>query len=242
MGKRKRPFFYRLMGFSGLRRKEAQRLCWGDVHLEETPGLFLRPEATKARRADWLPILSVFVPELRAARPGNWKANMLVFPHGVPTVDTLRLDMVKAGIPLSDKLGRPAGIHTFRRTFITLLQQAGVPSRVIMQLARHKSLRLTDWTYTDTTKLPLAEGIETLAAIATRTASPRSSPLISGQNGVSVSKSVPAKKSALESFVQEVVETEDDCLALAHVGQSCVRARNICLVSAPSCRGDQHKR
>jgi len=71
VAKPKRRFFYRIMSFTGLRRKEAKRLCWGDVHLEDKPGLFLRAEATKARRADWLPILAALVPELRSARPQN---------------------------------------------------------------------------------------------------------------------------------------------------------------------------
>ena len=220
VAKPKRCFLYRLWAFTGLRRKEAKRLCWGDVHLDESPGLFLRPEATKAHRADWLPILSVIVPELRAARPANWKANMLVFPRGVADVETLHRDMIKAGIPLKDKLGRPAGTHTFRRTFITFLQKAGVHSRVIMQLARHKSLRLTDWTYTDTTKLPLEEGIETLATIAAHTASPRSSPRNSGQTVVLLSKAVQAEKPDEKNPIPEVVEMEDDYPALEHVVQS----------------------
>ena len=91
--------------------------------------------------------------------------------------------MVKAGIPLVDKLGRPVGIHTFRRTFVSQLQKAGVHSPVIMQLARHKSLRLTDSTDTDTTLLPLQEGLETLAPIAAQNAAtfaPCSSPRFSG--------------------------------------------------------------
>ena len=223
VAKPKRRFFYRVMSFSGLRRKEAKRLCWGDVHLDDKPGLFLRAEATKARRADWLPILKALVPELRAARPDNWKANMLVFPRGVADPDTLRRDMVKAGIPLIDKLGRPVGIHTFRRTFISQLQKAGVHPRVIMQLARHKSLRLTDTTYTDTTLLPLAEGIESLAHIASQTVvtiSPRSSPRFSGQTGVSVSKAVQVEKPSLKDFLSEVAESEETWRGLDHVVQS----------------------
>ncbi len=223
VAKPKRRFFYRLMSFTGLRRKEAKRLCWGDVHLDDKPGLFLRAEATKARRADWLPILTLLVPELRAARPENWQANMLVFPRGVADPDTLRRDMVKAGIPLLDKLGRPVGIHTFRRTFISQLQKAEVHPRVIMQLARHKSLRLTDITYTDTTLLPLTEGIESLAPIAAQIVvpiSPRSSPRFSGQNRVSVSKAVQVEKPTSENFVSEVVEAENGCSALEHAVQS----------------------
>ena len=148
---------------------------------------------------------------------------MLVFPRGVADPDTLRRDMVKAGIPLVDKLGRPVGIHTFRRTFISQLQKAGVHPRVIMQLARHKSLRLTDTTYTDTTLLPLAEGIESLAHIASQTVltiSPRSSPRFSGQTGVSVSKAVQVEKPSLKNFLLEVAESAETWRELDHVVQS----------------------
>jgi hypothetical protein len=174
---------------------------------------------------------------------------MLVFRRGVADPDTLRRDMARVGIPLKDSLGRPVGIHTFRRTFISQLQKHGVHSRVIMQLARHKSLRLTDWTYTDTTKLPLAEGIESLAAMAApatpcgsplgidQTAgsmpakaaqiSPRSSPLKSGQNRVLVSKSVQVEKSGSAVVASEVVETEEDCPALAHAVH-CIQTSDKC--------------
>ena len=162
--------------------------------------------------------------ELRAARPANWKANMLLFPKGVADPYTLRRDMVKAGIALTDRLGRPVGIHTFRRTFISQLQKAGVHPRVIMQLARHKSLRLTDSTYTDTTLLPLAEGLESLAPIAAQSMaaiSPLSSPLNSGPKRVLVSKAVQAEKSEPKSSAPEVVESDDSCLALSGSVQSC---------------------
>lgn len=57
-----------------------------------------------------------------------------------------------------------------------------------------KSLRMTDWTYTDTTMLPLAEGMENLAAMAATTKpsefSPSPSPRKFGQKGVGVSKAV----------------------------------------------------
>lgn len=212
----KRAFFYRFMAFTGLRRIEAKRLVWGDVHLDDSPGLFLRAEATKSRRADHLPLLAVILEEIRKFRPPYWKANMPVFARGVPDVDTLHRDMVKAGIPLKDKQGRPAGIHTFRRTFITFLQNTDMHSRVMKQLARHKSLRLTDWTYTDTTKLPLQDGIDKLAALA----SPRSSPRFSGQNGVLVSKAVPTEKSGPLKFISEVPESEKACPVLDGVVQS----------------------
>jgi integrase len=182
---------YRVFAFTGLRRKELKQLCWGDVRLEEKqPALHLRAEATKARRGDRLPLLSIIAQELKAARPEGWSANMRVLRRGVSDLETLHRDLKHAGIPVADDLGRRAGFHTFRRTFISHLQRCGVHSRVIMQLARHKSLRMTDWTYTDTTLLPLAEGIENLGPMAS--AAPQSSPSPSprkfGQKRVEVSK------------------------------------------------------
>lgn len=217
IAKPKRRFFYRLMAFTGLRRKEAQRLCWGDIQLEEQPGLYLRAEATKSRRADWLPLLSVLVPEITAARPAHWKPTTKVFLRGVPDPDTLHRDMGKAGIPLVDQLGRPTGIHTFRRTFITLLQKRGVHPRVIMQLARHKSLRLTNWTYTDTTMLPLVENVEKLAAVA---GSPRSSPLFFGPKGDFVANSVQAGKVTAKEIDAELPDSDEPWDPLANDDQS----------------------
>ncbi len=197
----RRQFYYRFMAMTGLRHEESRRLLWKDVQLDgENPGLYLRPEATKSRRADWLPILPALVPELCDARPVWAKPETPVFWRGVVKNDTLHLDMAKAGIARADSLGRSAGIHTFRRTFITQLQKAGVPSRVIMQLARHKSLKHTDWVYTDATQLPLKEGLQALAGIAAKPTDhiqnvPRPLPLKSGQNGVLESKPVQTEKS-----------------------------------------------
>lgn len=219
VAKPRRRFFYRVMAFSGLRRIEAKRLLWGDVILDDAPRFQLRAEATKARRADVLPILSTLADELRAARPENWKPNMLVFPRGVADVETLRRDMQLAGVPLLDSLERPAGIHTFRRTFISQLQKAEVHSRVIAQLARHKSLRMTDWKYTDTTLLPLSAGMEKLSHLA---ASPRISPRFSSQNGVLESKPVQTKSREAKTSEPEVVDSEEDHPALATAVQSCL--------------------
>ena len=88
---------------------------------------------------------------------------------------------------------------------------------MIKQLARHKSLRLTDWTYTDTTELPLQEGIDKLSAIA----SPRSSPRFSGQDGVSLSKPVRREKSVTKHFVTETADAEDGCPDLENAVQTC---------------------
>ncbi len=231
----RRRFFYRLLALTGLRHKEASRLIWADVRLDgDNPGLFLRPEATKSRRADWLPILKDLVPEFRAARPVFAKPETRVFWKGAPNMETLHRDFAKAGIQHQDDLGRAAGFHTFRRTFISHLQKRGVHSRVIMQLARHKSLRMTDVTYTDATQLPLREGIETLANLVkagTPNLAPVSlpEPLKSGQKGVLKEIDVHPKKSQNLTSGSQPVESEavyplpslvvQDCPILKVVGE-----------------------
>jgi integrase len=196
----RRSLFYRLVAFSGLRHKEARRLLWGDVRLEgNDPGFSLRAEATKSRRPDRLPIISDLVTPLRVARPAFATAQTPVFYRGVPNITTLHRDIARAGIAEKDGLGRSIGFHTFRRTFISQLQKRGIHSRVIMQLARHKSLRMTDLTYTDTTLLPLREGIESLAGMAVL-GSPapaigsHTPPQKAVQSGIELSKAGQAEK------------------------------------------------
>lgn len=196
---------YRLLTFTGLRTNELRQLCWGDLHLGEPPGLQLRAHTTKAKRGDWLPLLPVIVDELKEYRPETWRPNMRVLRRGIADHLTLHGDLKRADIPLVDHLGRRVGFHTFRRTFISQLQRQGVHSRVVMQLARHKSLRLTDWTYTDTTQLPLAAGVQTLAGLAAAGA-PSPAPRKSGQTGVVVSNADFSKNGGSDS---QAAQAED---------------------------------
>ncbi len=222
--KSKWTLLYRVLAFTGLRISEARRLQWGDVRLDvEKPCLCLRAEHTKARRADWLPILSELAPHLKAHSSPLDKPTTPVFRHGLAKVSTLHRDMQRAGIKLVDEHDRAAGFHTFRRTFITLLQRRGVHPRVIMQLARHKSLRLTDWTYTDSTKLPLVEGLETLAGAAKSakkpTLNPQPAPLKTGQNGDFEAGPMHPKTSYDLPQLLQPIDDKENLEALSGVGQ-----------------------
>ncbi len=146
---------YRLLAFTGLRRQEARDLQWGDVVLDENPRLQLREDATKSERADTLPLPPELARDLAATRPCYWKPTDRVFREGVARNPKLKKDLQAAGIELVDRYGRPLGFHTFRRSYITMMHNLGVPPRAVMQLARHKNPNLTNWTYTDTTKLDL---------------------------------------------------------------------------------------
>ena len=192
---KKWKLLYLLLALSGLRIKEARQLRWADVHFGDNPHLKLRPEATKSKRADLIPLFPVLARALEAHRPLHWKPSDPIFRRGVAECDTLRKDATKAGIDILDELKRPMGFHTFRRTFISLLHASGVAPRTVMQLARHRSLDLTNWTYTDTTKLGTDVAIEKLGGLLFDSSGlPRSSPLFSGHNGHSLSKTVQPEK------------------------------------------------
>src|SRR5262249_41156488 len=63
---------YLTAALTGLRRSELERLEWGDVFLDhDTPHIRLRASATKAKRADVVPINPELQEALRALRPDD---------------------------------------------------------------------------------------------------------------------------------------------------------------------------
>lgn len=94
-----RELVYRLALGSGLRRREMKLLQWRDVAIDDEarPCLRLRAEATKAKRADVIPISMELAGRLRAARPTNYSPTELVFRLGrtrtmIPKFDTWTAD------------------------------------------------------------------------------------------------------------------------------------------------------
>ena len=53
----------------------------------------------------------------------------------------LRVDLEAAGVPYEDESGQTGDFHAFRHTFITLLNQAGVPLATAQKLMRHSTPR-----------------------------------------------------------------------------------------------------
>jgi len=201
---------YLLLLLTGLRHGEAKKLIWADIHFGEKPFLQLREEATKSWRADKIDLNSYLARELEAMRPAFWKPDMLVFRKGVAMNRTLKKDLVKAGIPLIDEYGRPAGFHTFRRTFVTLSHTSGIAPRIVQQLARHKRSDLTDFTYTDTTKLDTHAAVERLGVFLEESPGQYAVKyaVVSGQKGQNVSKPDHEKKLSAENPSPEVTDNE----------------------------------
>ncbi len=141
---------YLTAALSGLRRSELKRLRWGDVHFEgEMPHIQLRAEATKAKRADTVPINPELLEALRCHRPKDATDGQPVF-KSIPKYSTYKKDVVeRAKIPWRDERNRLASFHCLRKTFATYLALADVPIRVAMDMMRVTDAKLLTDTYTD---------------------------------------------------------------------------------------------
>ena len=159
----KNQLAYMLPLFAGLRRNEAKTLRWSDLVLGESGGLLrLHAAVNKNRKEQSLPLHHDLAKALQQQKPANGNADDLVLVNGVPDMDEVRMDLVKAGIPFLDERGRRIDYHALRTTFITRLSTMKVHPRVAMELARHSDMRLTMKTYTDVGQLPLREVMDSL--------------------------------------------------------------------------------
>jgi len=147
---------------TGLRRGELMTLQWGDLHLDDArPHIVLRAAATKAKRADTVPLREDVARELRAARPVDAAPTDNVFDD-VPRMRAMKKDFQAAGIPEADAYGKVYCFHSLRVTFGTWLAQAGTAPRVHMELMRHTDLKLTMRYYTDPRLLDTAKAVQDL--------------------------------------------------------------------------------
>jgi integrase len=136
-----------LAATTGLRLGELLRLEWQDVDMA-TGTLTVRStdaaptKSGRSRQAPLVPDALALLREMRASAPGP---RVFVTDDGTPMVNNVQRDFHciarRAGV-------RPCTIHDLRRTFITALQQAGVPLRTVQRLAGHASAETTLRYYT----------------------------------------------------------------------------------------------
>jgi integrase len=156
---------YRVILATGLRRDELRQLCWGDVKLNAPqPFIQLRPETTKAKRADVLPLRQDLAKLLREKRGDAGDGEHIC--RTMPSMDSHKRYLEKAGIAFEDEHRRRADFHALRHTYGTLLAKAGVAPRVAMSLMRHTDMRLTMNVYTDPRVFDMAGAVEMLPAMA----------------------------------------------------------------------------
>jgi integrase len=171
-----RGLIYFVALFTGLRRGEIKALLWVDMHLDgASPYIAVRSATTKNSKTAQQPLVPSLTAALRIFREQEQATEGKMFRHGMPLSETFHKDLAASGIPLLDELGRRVDFHALRHTFNTMLQRAGVPPRIIMELMRHSDLRLSSTTYTDTTCLPLySEVVKLNAFLPSPLASPNS--------------------------------------------------------------------
>ena len=161
-----RKAVYVTAAYTGLRRGELEQLEWVDVHLEDVAQPFLeaRASTTKNHRKATIQLHGDVVTALRdhQAKKGGKGDGVFV----VPTIETFRHDLERAGIPYKDAQGRVADFHSLRVTLCTNLQKAGVPQRVAQEIMRHSGPELTARVYTDTASLHTWSAIEKLPSVA----------------------------------------------------------------------------
>ncbi len=150
---------------TGLRFRELGQLKCGDVELSGPEPMLRLPAAIqKTREYKALP-LAAEVAEAWAPLVAGRSTTVRLFARGMPAHTTFNADLERANIPKHDKQGRSVDFHSFRKTFTTFLQVAGVDRRVLMEVARHKDSRLTDLIYTDVERLDLRSAVNRLPVL-----------------------------------------------------------------------------
>lgn len=171
-----RAIVYALAVELGFRVEELKSLQVGDFDLDagkaypfRTPAVRLGAEHTKNRQ----PAEQVLRRD-RAEQLHSWLAGRapedLAFPHIPPSYRTsamIRTDAKRAGIATKDAAGRVLVFHSLRHSLATLLDRAGIPLAVRMDITRHsKKSCITLGVYTQAASLlEKRDAVEKLPAL-----------------------------------------------------------------------------
>lgn len=161
--------------YTGLRLSEIAGLSFGDLFLDDQDGTprvrvfrqlrtggeepaFVSPKRGSHR---WVPLHPRLVAELKAWKQSGWfewtgskpTDDSPVFPdlegryHCHPMARNTRDDLAALGQPTTAERRWPLTFHAARRTFLTLLTDAGAPAEVVASLAGHGGRTVTDRNY-----------------------------------------------------------------------------------------------
>lgn len=153
---------YELAGLSGLRAKELNHVAPCDFTLGARPMLHLRPEITKGKRLDRVPLLPE-CSKLLTRLVSNMTPLCRLFPRR-PHHRTIAADFRRAGIAHRDERGRYANGHSLRYFFCCLVGRV-LPIQRVRVLLRHQDIRTTCNLYLDLGIEDLADTLETLPSL-----------------------------------------------------------------------------
>jgi integrase len=194
---------YLVTATTGLRYSEILRIERRDIRLDETqPRIIARATATRKNKKEASQPLHPIVAErlLAFVESKQLQPADKVFAPLFRTRGQFKRDLVAAGVPRHDALGRVADFHSLRHTFCTNLQRLGTPQRVLMHLMRHSDRKLSDYLYTDTSMLPANESVQKLFVPGTKLSQ------IPSQN------LVPACQALSQPFTPNGSNGNDNCL------------------------------
>ncbi len=142
-----RGLLYRFCVCTGLRGDEAARVLRSDLELGDRPLLRVRPETAKNKLGCTVPLLASLADAL--------VAGVGMRHPSLPIFESLGEDYERSAVVARDLAGcgiKGANWRSFRRTFCTALEVAGVAEDARAKLRRDKgrgSTTLVRWTYSD---------------------------------------------------------------------------------------------
>ena len=158
-----RILIYRLLLGTGLRSTELSLFTPSQVNFV-TCRLTIEARKTKNKKADVLPIKPALVQSLKERiEAKNIKPAERIFLHDHRQIrEAFYVDLKAAGIERKGADGRSVDVHSFRKTFGTMLAMAGVPLTTTQRLMRHSTPLLTAKLYIDVDPLNMMEALEKL--------------------------------------------------------------------------------
>lgn len=123
----------------------------------------LRPEITKGKRKDVVPIVAELLPTIRRRWLALEHPTDRVFPR-IPRTETLHKELIRAKVDRIDAEGRYIDFHSLRYFFCTLLAKQ-LPIQIVRLLMRHKNIRQTCDLYMDLGLQDVGEALLQLPAI-----------------------------------------------------------------------------
>lgn len=179
--------------YTGLRKRELQRLSWGDVDFGTGMLTVIHGKGEKMRHVPMVPELQKVLSEVPRSLSNDGAASPYVFNN--PETGTAWVDITKQW----HRALRGAGIrdfrfHDLRHTFASRLVQRGVPLKAVQELLGHADIKMT-LRYAHLASSDLKDAVAVLSSSGTSNWSYRPRPASAGSRQVGAALA-QAKKGA----------------------------------------------
>ncbi len=163
-----RALLYRVAVETGYRAGELRSLIRESFDLDsDTPTVRLLAGSSKGKRRSSIPLR----PETAVMLRGHLAAKSpAASAFGVPpsthTAEMIRADLLEAGVPISDALGRKRDFHALRHTTGTWLANANIHPRLMQSILRHANITTTMSIYAHADQAQTNEAIGRLPSLS----------------------------------------------------------------------------